>query len=167
MKKTLSSQLIKSARLPAVTASDAVNGVSTICDMGDCQNAVAIIDFEFTTHNVSDVKFWTSSSDTDCVTSGTARTATTNTVQVVVASDDDSLQAWNGNTRVTNLSVSSAGTLADLAQDCAVAIELPNIRRYLAAEWVGTGVSSTMGITFIGRDPSGSDRPWTAARSAY
>jgi len=163
MQKTLSSKLIKLARAPAVTANTS-DLITTICDMGDCQNATAIIDVDYT-EAISGVQFWTSSSDT-CITSTTQQTATTNTVQVAIASDDDSLQAWSGNTRDTGLTVSS-NTLTGIDADDTIAIELPNIRRYLVMQFNGHGTTTTMGVTFIGRDPSGSDRPWTAARTAY
>ena len=165
MKKTLSSQLVKAAYLPTAT-STASDVITTICDMGDCQNATAIVNFEYTTDSLVELSFWTSSSDTSGVT-GTKQTATTNTVRVDIASDDDSMQAWDDdNGRVTDLTVTS--DIATLAQDMVIAVELPNIRRYLYAQWEAAGgTDSTLGITFIGRDPSGSDRPWTAARSAY
>jgi len=164
MQKTLSSKLVKIARLPAVTANSS-DVITTICDMGDCQNALAIVDVDYTNHSVTDLGFWTSSSDT-CGVTGTAQTATTNTVAVVIASDDDSLQAWNGNTRITNLAVAS-NRFTSIAQDGVIAVELPNIRRYLYGQYNNAGTGCVMGITFIGRDPSGSDRPWTAARTAY
>jgi len=165
MQKSLSSKLVKSAYLPTATATTS-DVITTICDMGDCQNATAIVSYEYTSHSLANLSFWTSNSDT-CGVTGTVQTATTNTVAAVVTSDDDSLQAWNGNTRVTNLSISS-NKISSLAQDCVVAVELPNIRRYLYAQWdAAGGTGSTMSITFIGRDPSGSDRPWTAARTAY
>ncbi len=164
MQKTLSNQLVKIARLPAVTANTS-DLITTICDMGDCQNATAIVEFEYTTNAIAELAFWTSASDS-CGTSQTVQTATTNTVQVPLASDDDSLQAWNGNTRITNLTVAS-NMISSLAQDGVVAVELPNIRRYLYMQYTGTGTGSTLGVTFIGRDPSGSDRPWTAARTGF
>jgi len=164
MQKTLSSKLVKIARLPAATANSS-DVITTICDMGDCQNALAIVELEYTNHSVTDLGFWTSLSDT-CGVTGTEQTATTNTVAVVITSDDDSLQAWNGNTCITDLAVAS-NRITSLAQDGVVAVELPNIRRYLFAQYNNAGTGSTMGITFIGRDPSGSDRPWTAARTAY
>jgi len=162
--KTLSSQLVKIAKLPDNTT-NASDVVTTICDMGDCQNATAIVEFEYTNHSVTNLAFWTSSSDS-CGVTGTAQSATTNTVAVEIASDDDSLQAWNGNTRKTGLSVSD-NVIATVNSDCVIAVELPNIRRYLYAQYTAAGTGSTLGITFIGRDPSGSDRPWTGARSAY
>ena len=167
MQKTLANQLVKQAYAPTATATTS-DLITTICDMGDCQNATAIINFEYTTHSVVELSFWTSSSDT-CGVTGTKQTATTNTVRVTPVSDDDSMSAWNttsGGTRVTNLTVTS--DIASLAQDMVIAVELPNIRRYLYAQWEAAGgTGSHIGITFIGRDPSGSDRPWTGARTAY
>ena len=104
MQKTLSRLLVKQALVPAVTANTS-DLITAICDMGDCQNATAIIDVDYT-EAVSGVQFWTSQSDT-CGVAETQQTATTNTVQVLIASDDDSLQAWAGNTRDTGLTVSS------------------------------------------------------------
>jgi hypothetical protein len=164
MIKDLSSKLVKIARLPAVTANSS-DVITTICDMGDCQNATAIVSFEYTTDSVTDLGFWTSSSDTSGVT-GTAQSATTNTVAVEIASDADSLQAWNGNTRIVNLAVSS-NLITSLAQDGVIAVELPNIRRHLYAQYNNAGTGSTMSITFIGKDPSGSERPWTGGLTAY
>jgi len=163
--KRLSSMLIKQARVPVITANTS-DLITTICDMGDCQNATAIVNYEYTTDSTVFLSFWTSSSDT-CGVTGTATTASTNTVRCEIASDDDSLQAWDDdNTAVTNLTVTS--DIASLAQDMVIAVELPNIRRYLYAQWEASGgTGSTMAITFIGRDQSGSDRPWTAARTAY
>jgi len=164
MQKTLSSQLVKQAYAPTAT-STASDVITTICDMGDCQNVTAFVNYEYTTDSTVELSFWTSASDT-CGVTGTKQTATTNTVRCSIASDDDSMQAWNGNTRVTNLTVTS--DIASLAQDMVIAVELPNTRRYVYAQWEASGgTGSTMAITFVGRDPSGSDRPWTAARSAY
>jgi len=163
MQKTLANKVVKLARAPAVTANTS-DLITTICDMGDCQNATAIIDVDHT-EDISGVQFWTSSSDSFIVAE-TQQTATTNTVQVAISSDDDSLQAWNGNTRDTGLTVSS-NTLSGIDADASIAVELPNIRRYLVMQFNGHGTTTTMGVTFIGRDPSGSDRPWTGARSAY
>jgi hypothetical protein len=160
--RSLSSSLIKIARLPAVTA-DASDVITTICDMGACQSAIAIVSFEYTTDSVTDLAFWTSSSDT-CGVTGTAQTATTNTVAVEIASDADGLQAWNGNTQITDLSVSS-NMIASLAQDGVVAIELPSIRRYLYAQYNGAGTGSTLGITFVGLD--GGQDACEGARTAY
>lgn len=162
MKKTLSTQLVKPAKISGATANTS-DLISTILDMGTCQNATAIINFEYTTNDVVEMAFWTSSSDT-CGVTGTPQTATTNTVAVEITSDNDSLQAWNGNTQVTNLSITS-NKIDSLAQDCVIAVELPNIRRYLYAQWTGTGTGSTIGITVIGRDMA--ESPWTGARSAY
>jgi len=163
MQKTLSTQLVKTARSPAVSANTS-DLITTICDMGDCQNATAIIAIEYT-DALTGIQFWTSSSDS-CITSGTQQTATTNTVAVAIASDDDSLQSWNGNTQVTNLSVSS-NTIATVAATQTITVELPNIRRYLVGQFNGHGSSSVLSMTFIGRDPSGSERPWTEARTGY
>ena len=152
--------------VPAAATATTSDVITTICDMGECQNATAIVSYEYTTDSLANLSFWTSLSDA-CGVTGTVQTATTNTVAVDVTSDDDSLQAWNGNTQVTNLSVSS-NKIASIAQDCVIAVELPNIRRYLYAQWdAAGGTGSTMSITFIGRDPSGSERPWTGARSGY
>jgi len=164
MQKTLSTQLVKTAYAPAVFSGNTSDLITTICDMGDCQNATAIIAIDYT-DAITAIRFWTSSSDS-CITSTTAQTATTNTVQVAITSDDDSLQSWNGNTRVTNLSVTD-NTIATVAADQTITVELPNIRRYLACQFNGHGTSSVVSMTFIGRDPSGSERPWTAARAEY
>ena len=150
--KNLKNMLVKIARLPAVTA-DSSDVITTICDMGNCENALAVVEFEYTTHSVTDLAFWTSNSDT-CGVTGTATTASTNTIAVDIASDDDSMQAWNGDTKITDLAV-SGDMITSLAQDGVVAIELPNIRRFLYAQYNNAGVASTMGITFIGRDGSG------------
>ena len=147
--RSLKSELVKIARLPAVTA-DSSDVITTICDMCDCRDATAIIEFEYTSHSVTDLGFWTSASDT-CGVTGTEQTATTNTVAVEIASDADGLQAWNGNTRITNLAVTS-DRITSLAQDGVVAVRLPNIRRYLYAQYNNAGTGSTMGITFIGHD---------------
>ena len=164
--RKLSSMLVKQA-YPPTASSTASDVITTICDMGDCQNVTAIVNFDFSTDTISDLRFWTSSSDTSGAT-GTRQTATTNTVQVNVVSDNDSLTAWNGNTRVTSLVVSHGGIKTLATQDMAIAVELPNTRRYLYAQWgAGGGTGSELAITFIGHDPSGSDRPWTAARTGY
>lgn len=159
--RQLSSQLIKPARLPAVTANSS-DVITTICDMGACTSATAIVNFEYTTDSVTDLAFWTSNSDT-CGVTGTEQTATTNTVKVSITSDADGLQAWNGNTQITNLAVAS-DRITSLAQDGVVAIALPNIRRYLYAQYNNAGTGSTMGITFIGQDggPNTSEGPRTA-----
>ena len=162
--KRLSSMLIKQARVPVVTANTS-DLITTICDMGDCQNATAIIEVDYT-EAISGVQFWTSSSDT-CIASTTQQTATTNTVAVAIDSDDDSLSSWNAsNTAVTGLTVAS-NTLTGIAADQTIAVELPNIRRYLVMQFNGHGTTTTMGVTFIGKDPSGGERPWTGALTAY
>ena len=143
MQKTLSRLLVKQALVPAVTANTS-DLITAICDMGDCQNATAIIDVDYT-EAVSGVQFWTSQSDT-CGVAETQQTATTNTVQVLIASDDDSLQAWAGNTRDTGLTVSS-NTLTGIDADGTIAVELPNIRRYLFMQYNGHGSTTTMGAT--------------------
>ena len=168
MQKTLGKQLIKLARVPVVTANTS-DLITTICDMGDCQNATALIDVDYT-EAISGIQFWTSSSDcatTACIASTVQQTATTHTVLVNIASDDDSLSSWNAaNTAVTGLTVAT-NTLTGIAADQVVAIELPNIRRYLVMQYNGHGTTTTMGVTFIGRDPSGGERPWTGALTAY
>ena len=160
--RDLSTLLIKAARLPAVTA-DNSDRITTICDMGNCESAVAIVEFEYTTDSVTDLAFWTSSSDT-CGVAGTEQTDTTNTVQVSITSDADGLQGWNGNTQITNLAVAS-DRITSLAQDGVVAVALPNIRRFLFGQYNNAGTGSTLGITFIGQDggPNTSEGP----RSAY
>jgi len=161
--KTLSSKLVKVGVLPLLT-SNASDTISTICDMGDCQNATAIVDLSYSSHSVTDLAFWTSNVVGDMV--ATPIVATTAIIAVEIASDDDSFQAWNGNTRITDAAIAS-NQITSLAASGVYAIELPNIRRYLCAQFNEAGTGSTMGITFIGRDPSGSDRPWTAARTGY
>ena len=162
MKKTLSRKLVRQARVPSASANTS-DLITTICDMGSCQNATAIISLDYT-DALDHIDFWTSSSDS-CIASGTAQTATTNTVQVVLASDDDSLQASSGSaTAVTGLAVSS-NVITSLAADGDYAVELPNIRRYLAMQFNGNGSSSNVGVTFIGRDML--EAPNAAARSAY
>jgi len=160
--RTLNSQLIKPARLPAITANSS-DVITTICDMGACPSATAIINFEYTTHSVTDLAFWTSSSDT-CGVTGTAQTATTNTVAVEITSDADGLQAWNGNTQITNLAVAS-DRITSLAQDGCVAVALPGIRRYLYAQYNNAGTGSTMSITFTGHD--GGEDASEGTRAAY
>ena len=164
MQKTLSSQLVKQGKEPAPTANTS-DLKTTVCDMGDCQNATAIINASVSDTGFTVIKFWTSSSDA-MAASGTAQVAGTHTILCAIASDDDSLQAWSGNTVKTDLSVAS-NVIAAISADCSIAVELPNIRRYLAVEYNGHDTDDAIGITFIGRDPSGSDRPWTTARSAY
>ena len=160
--KELGMTLAKPARLSAITA-DTSDLITTICDMGTCRNATAYLNFEYTTDALSQIVFWTSSSDT-CITSETGQTATTNTVAVAIASDNDRLQAWNGNTRVTNLAVAS-NVLGPVAQDCGIAVDLPNIRRYVVMQYNGHGTGSTLGVVFVGRDMA--EAPYTGARTAY
>jgi len=153
--------LVKPARIAAVTANTS-DLITTICDMGTCKNATAILNVNYT-EALSQIVFWTSSSDS-CITSATGQTATTNTVQVAIASDNDRLQAWNGNTQVTNLAVAS-NVLGPIAQDCGVAIDLPNIRRYLVMQYNGHGTTTELGVEFVGRDMG--EAPYSAARTAY
>ena len=156
-------QLVRQAKAPAATANTS-DLITSICDMGTCQNATAVINLEHTTNDVMDVAFWTSCSDTVCV-SGTAKTATTNTVAVVVTSDADTIQAVKSDgTAITGLSVSS-NIISTLDSDCSVIVDLRNIRRYLCMQYTGLGSGSTMGVTFLGRDMM--EAPSNAARTAY
>ena len=162
--RQLHSKLVRMARMPAVTA-DTSDLITTICDMGDCQNATAIIAMDYT-EAVTGVQFWTSNSDS-CITSGTQQTATTNTVAVLIASDDSSLQAWSTATAaVTDLSLTSDTIAALGAADRLIAVELPNIRRYLACQFNGHGTTTTLGVTFIGRE-SQTGEAGSGARTAY
>ncbi|HUS45349.1 MAG TPA: hypothetical protein VM219_04870 [Phycisphaerae bacterium] len=160
----LSQQVVKTGRLPAITANTS-DLITTIVDLGGCTSATAIINMEYTTHALTSIQFWTSSSDIAAI-SGTQKVATTNTVAVDLVSDADGLQAWNGNTQVTNLSV-AADTIATIAQDCTVAVSLPNIRRYLVMQYNGHGVSSTLGVTFIGDHVKSNESPYTGPRTGY
>ena len=151
--KTLSNQLVRTARIAAVTANTS-DLISSICDMANCESATAYITADCSSDAIVDLTFWTSSSDT-CIASGTAQSATTNTVKVAVASDADGLQAWNAsNVAITGLTVSS-NAISTIDSDCTVAIELPDIRRYLVAQYTGTGTGSYFGMVFIGRDGAG------------
>jgi len=161
MKRFLSSLLVKLARAPAASANTS-DLITTICDMGTCQNAIAIIDVDHT-DDLSQLKFWTSCSDS-CIASGTAQSATTNTVAVEIASDDDGLTAWNGDTAITGLTVSS-NAIELLDSDGTFAVALPDIRRYLVMQYNGHGTGTHFGVTFVGRDMQESG--WTGARSAY
>ena len=73
MQKTLASKLVKLARVPVVTENTS-DLITTICDMGDCQNATAIIDVDYT-EAISGIQFWTSSSD--CATTACIATRAT------------------------------------------------------------------------------------------
>lgn len=161
--KNLHSEIVRLARLPAVSAATS-DLVTSICDMGDCTSATAIITLDYT-DPVQNIDFWTSSSDT-CIASGTQQTATTNTVQVELASDDDSLQAWStASAAVTDLTVTS-DVIITLSADRLVAVALPNIRRYLAMQFTGTGSSSVLGVTFVGHN-SQSGEFGEGPRTAY
>ena len=162
--KNLHSEVVRLARLPAVSA-DTSDLITTICDMGDCPNATAILTLDYT-DAITSVQFWTSNSDT-CGLSGTQQTATTNTVKAAVTSDDDSLQAWStASAAVTDLSVASDTIAALGAGDRLVAVDLSNIRRYLYMQFNGHGTSSVLGVTFIGHD-SASGEFGEGARAAY
>jgi len=162
--KTLSSMLVKQGKEPGPSANTS-DLKTSVCDMGDCQNATVIINASVSDTGFTVIKFWTSASDA-MAASGTAQSAGTQTILCNIASDDDSLQAWCDNTKITNLSVSS-NVLAAITTDMSIAVKVPNIRRYLAVEYNGHDTDDAIGITFIGKDPSGGERPWTGALTAY
>jgi hypothetical protein len=159
----ISEYVVRCAKMPAQTAA-ASDVVTTICDMGGCQDATAIINYNYTTDAVIEVKFWTSTSDS-CGVTGTAQAATTNTVAVEVTSDKDNLVAkdTSGN-NISDLTVANNG-ISSIGFDGTVVVELPNIRRYLYCQYTGLGTGSYVGIVFVGKN--GQEAPWSGPAAAY
>lgn len=163
MQGELAKQCIRVAKIPAALAATS-DLISTIVDMGTCQNATAYIAYNYDSDSCIEMAFWTSSSDTSLL-SGTVQTATTNTVAVVVTSDDDHLGAWDSaGGKMSGLTVSS-NMISSIASDCVIAVDLPNIRRYVTAQFTGLGAVDYMSIVFVGRDAM--EAPVDAARTAY
>lgn len=162
-KGNLSEYVVRQALMNQVGANSS-DLITTICDMGGCQDAIAIIDVNYTTNAFMDLAFWTSSSDT-CGVAGTAQTATTNTVQVAITSDKDNLVSKDSsNNNVSDLTVSN-NIISTIAADGVTVVELKNIRRYLYMQYTGLGTGSYMGVTFIGKNST--EAPWSGSRAAY
>jgi len=96
--------------------------------------------------------------------SETAKTATTNTVQVVLTSDTDNFVAWNGTTALTSKTITSSKVLKLDATGIYV-LNCPDLRRYVNVQFTGEGTKALITAAFIADDLS--DAPKRAARTAY
>lgn len=169
MEGNLGTQVIRLAKTPADIAATS-DAITTICDMGTCAHATAVIAFTYaTSSDITDVAFWTSTSDT-CGVASTAQVASTNTVQVQIVSDADHLVSKDtSNNNVSDLTVSSY-YISSIAASGVTVVDLPNIRRYLFMQYnqagdAGVGTAD-LGVVFIGRDGQEQpDKPPT--RTAY
>jgi hypothetical protein len=161
--KNLSSNVIRCGANNALTANTS-DLVTSIVDLGTVESATAVITYQYSDAGIGNVEFFTSTSDTFIV-SGTRQTETTNTKQVAITSDADSLSArLDDGTAASALTV-SGNAIALIASDLVVAVELPKVRRYVAMQYTGGAATDRLSVTFIGRDLA--EAPWPGARAAY
>lgn len=143
-------------------------------DVGAAKNGTLIVvksDLSDANNDVNNLDVWTSCSDHSgaMLVSGTAKTATTNTVKVPLTSDANNLVGWSDPsstvpTARTGLSISS-NTLAKLSASGVYVLNCPDLRRFVNIQYSGEGTKYKMSAIFIADDLD--NAPRAAARTAY